>query len=87
MARKQLHEKIAGMRTQLISALTAQFDKEVKGSVRRVEDAIAPYTRFIKAEQGKLNESANKFKDLQEQLLMQSSTLNAQAAAPMAAKP
>ncbi len=86
VARKQLREKIAGMRTQLISALTAQFDKEVQGSVRRVEDAIAPYTRFIKAEQGKLNECADRFKQLQDELLMQSAALNTQAAAKLAAK-
>lgn len=76
VARKQLREKIAAMRAQLISALTKQFDKEVQASVRRVEDAVAPYTRFIKAEQEKLNESHAKFKQLQNELLMQTSALN-----------
>jgi hypothetical protein len=76
-ARKQLHEKIAAMRTQLISALTAQFDKEVQNSVRRVEDALAPYTRFIRAEQEKLEQSRTKLKQLQSDLLTQTSTLSA----------
>jgi small GTP-binding protein len=76
-ARKQLHEKIAAMRTQLISALTAQFDKEVQNSVRRVEDALAPYTRFIKAEHAKLEQSRTKLKRLQSDLLTQTSTLSA----------
>jgi hypothetical protein len=75
-ARKQLHEKIAAMRTQLISALTAQFDKEVQNSVRRVEDALAPYTRFIKAEHEKLEQSRAKLKQLQSDLLTQTSTLS-----------
>ena len=76
-ARKQLHEKIGAMRTQLISALTAQFDKEVQNSVRRVEDALAPYTRFIRAEQEKLEQSRTKLKQLQSDLLTQTSTLSA----------
>ena len=76
VARKQLHEKTAAMRTQLISALTAQFEKEVQNSVRRVEDAIAPYTRFIKAEQEKLNQSRTKLKQLHNDLLTQSAALS-----------
>ncbi len=80
VGRKQLREKIESMRAQLISALTAQFDKEVQGSVRRVEDALAPYTRFIKAESGKLDESHRRFEQLQNELLRQSSVLNAQGA-------
>ena len=81
VARKQLHEKIDAMRTQLISALSAQFEKEVQGSVRRVEDALAPYTRFIKAEHEKLSDSRNKFTQLQSELLRQSASLQAKAAA------
>ena len=75
-ARKQLHEKIGAMRTQLISALTAQFEKEVQKSVRRVEDALAPYTRFIKAEHEKLEQSRGKLKQLQSDLAAQSSALS-----------
>ena len=70
-----LHEKIGAMRTQLISALTAQFDKEVQKSVRRVEDALAPYTRFIKAEHEKIELSQAKLAQLQTDLLMQTAAL------------
>ncbi len=80
VARKQLHEKIAAMRAQLITALTAQFEKEVQNSVRRVEDAIAPYTRFIKAEQEKVNQSRTKLKQLQNDLRTQSAALNPSSA-------
>lgn len=77
VARKQLREKISLMRTQLISALTAQFEKEVQKSVRRVEDAIAPYTRFIKAEHEKIEISRGKLKQLQADFLTQSNALQA----------
>ncbi len=75
VARKQLHEKIAGMREQLISALTAQFEKEIQASVRRVEDALAPYSRFIKAEQEKLTQARTRFTQLQSDLAAQTAAL------------
>jgi small GTP-binding protein len=53
-ARKELRDKIAGLKQQLISALTGQFDKEVERSTRRISDAIAPYSRFVRAEKEKI---------------------------------
>ena len=74
VARKQLREKIARLRTQLISGLTAIREK-VKGSVRGAEDALAPYTRFIKAENERVSDSRNKLTQLQSELRRQSSAL------------
>jgi hypothetical protein len=42
------------MRGELMSGLRAQFGKEVDRSVRSVLDAVAPYTRFVRAEGDKL---------------------------------
>jgi hypothetical protein len=42
------------LRERLMRTLTEQFDAEVDGSVRRIEEAIAPYTRFVRAERGRL---------------------------------
>ncbi|HET6344925.1 MAG TPA: dynamin, partial [Myxococcota bacterium] len=42
------------MRTQLMTSLTGQFDREVEGSMRRIEEAIGPYTRFVRAERDQL---------------------------------
>jgi hypothetical protein len=53
-AKKTMREKIEAMRQQLVTTLTAQFDREVDRSAGRVRDAIAPYTRFVKAEQQRL---------------------------------
>jgi len=53
-AKKNLSEKIAAMREQLISSLTSQFDREIEGSLRRIEEAIGPYTRFVRAERDRL---------------------------------
>jgi small GTP-binding protein len=53
-AKKELREKIAGMREQLMSSLTGQFDREIEGGLRRIDEAIAPYTRFVRAERDRL---------------------------------
>ncbi|HEX9944116.1 MAG TPA: dynamin family protein [Thermoanaerobaculia bacterium] len=56
-AKKDLREKIAAMREQLMSSLTDQFDREVEGSLRRIDEAIAPYTRFVRAERDHLTQA------------------------------
>jgi small GTP-binding protein len=53
-AKKDLSEKIATMREQLMSSLTGQFDREIEGSLRRIDEAIGPYTRFVRAERDML---------------------------------
>ncbi len=53
-AKARLRERIERMRTELMTNLRAQFQREVERSVRRVLDAIAPYTRFVRAENDKL---------------------------------
>lgn len=45
--------RIAALRQQLISAITSQFEKELSRSLQRINDAVAPYTRFVRAEQAK----------------------------------
>ncbi|MDF1521134.1 MAG: dynamin family protein [Brevefilum sp.] len=49
-AKKELHETLAELRTKLISTLRKEFKKEITRSVARIEEAIAPYSRFVRAE-------------------------------------
>jgi hypothetical protein len=53
-AKTQFNEKIAVLRDQLSKAMTSQFEIELSRSIERVHEAIAPYTRFVQAEQGKV---------------------------------
>ncbi|MGB5552088.1 MAG: dynamin, partial [Thermoanaerobaculia bacterium] len=55
-AKKELSKKILQLREKLMSSLTEQFEREIERSRRRIEEAIAPYTRFVKAERQKLEE-------------------------------
>jgi small GTP-binding protein len=61
-AKKDLREKIAAMRGQLMTSLTGQFDREIEGSLRRIDEAIGPYTRFVRAEREHLNAAGEELK-------------------------
>ena len=50
MAKKELHEKLVALRIKLVKSLTDEFEKEIRQSQQRIDDAISPYTRFIRAE-------------------------------------
>lgn len=55
-AKKELRDKILELRDRLMRSLTGQFDREIERSRHRIEEAIAPYTRFVKSERQKLDE-------------------------------
>ena len=55
-AKAGLKDKIATMRQQIIAGMTAQFERELAHSIQRIQEAVAPYTRFIRAEREKLKE-------------------------------
>lgn len=55
-AKIDLKDKIADMRQQIMNGMTAQFERELERSIQRIQEAIAPYTRFIRAEREKLAE-------------------------------
>jgi hypothetical protein len=54
-AKSQLRDRIERMRTDLMTGLRGQFEREVERSVRGVLAAVAPYTRFVRAESDKLS--------------------------------
>jgi predicted nucleic acid-binding Zn-ribbon protein len=48
--------------------LKAQFDQELERSLQRIQDAIAPYTRFVRAERAKLTTTRSEFDEIQKAL-------------------
>jgi small GTP-binding protein len=56
-AKSDLTRKVHAVRMQLMSSLRQQFERETEASVSRIQDAIAPYTRFVRAERGHLTEA------------------------------
>ena len=55
-AKAELTAKIQSLRQKLVRSLTKQFKQELESSVHRIRDAVAPYTRFVRAEQQRLEE-------------------------------
>lgn len=49
-AKAELHEKLVTLRTELVDSLKVEFEKEIDHSLERIEEAITPYTRFIRSE-------------------------------------
>lgn len=54
-AKSELRQKIAAMRTDLMGSLTAQFEREIVRSLERIHDAVAPYSRFVRAERDRFD--------------------------------
>jgi hypothetical protein len=65
-AKKEMMERVAALRIQLTGALTTQFEKELNKSLQRINEAIAPYTRFVRAEQTKLEETRAELTEAQQ---------------------
>jgi hypothetical protein len=55
-ARREMHAKVAALREQLTGSLRGHFNQELERSARRINEAIAPYSRFVRAEREKLDE-------------------------------
>jgi small GTP-binding protein len=51
----QLRERISELRAKLHDVLQKEFDEEITGSLQRIREAMAPYTRFVRVERDKLS--------------------------------
>jgi hypothetical protein len=64
-AKKEMVQRSAALRVQLTGALTTQFKKELEASLQRINDAITPYTRFVRAERDKLEQTKTELTEAQ----------------------
>jgi len=62
-AKRELASKIRSLRQDLMRSLTEQFDHEIERSLLRIGEAIAPYSRFVRAESAKLEEGIDKLEE------------------------
>lgn len=67
-AKRAFDGKMDELRGRLHTAMEEQFLKELNNSLGRVQDAIAPYTRFIRSEQHKTEETQTRITALEQQL-------------------
>ncbi len=67
-AKGQLRQQIGGLREKLGANLSAQFEKELVRSLGRLAEAVAPYTRFVRAERARLEEAQGQLMAIREHL-------------------
>ena len=53
-AKNDLRKKLDDLQARLTTAMTEQFEREMERSIQRLREAVAPYTRFVRAERQKL---------------------------------
>jgi hypothetical protein len=67
-AKAQMHLRVSELRTQLVSSLKGQFEKEIERSIQHIESSIAPYTRFVRSERSKLDDIQNQFEIIRKEI-------------------
>lgn len=55
-AEANLREKVDEMRSRVVRSLREELDREIDKSVESIREAIAPYTRFVRAQRERLDE-------------------------------
>ncbi|GHO92267.1 dynamin [Reticulibacter mediterranei] len=68
-AKQDFENKMEELRTRLRRSMSEQFQKELNNSILRVQEAIAPYTRFVRAEQKKTATTQEQLQHLHHDLL------------------
>lgn len=67
-AKRDLEEKLAALRSKLVTSLTEQFQREMRRSAQRVEDTVAPFSRFVRSETSKYSEQQTQLEELEAHL-------------------
>jgi small GTP-binding protein len=67
-ARQNFDAKMEELRRRLNQVLAEQFHKERNNSVQHIKDSLAPYTRFVRAEQEKTTATRERAKQLAERI-------------------
>ncbi len=67
-AKIEMSEKVADLRTKLASSLRGQFEREIDRSLNDINNAIAPYTRFVRAERSRLEETRSQLAQVRQDI-------------------
>ena len=67
-AKIEMRAKIAELRVRLVQSLQTQFAREITRSLQRLNEAIAPYTRFVRAEREKMTTAQTALQSIQQQV-------------------
>ena len=74
-AKRKFDEKMQELRQRLHNLMNEQFNKELSSSIQRVYDAMAPYIRFVRAEQEKVVGIRQQLAPLEREILQLKGTI------------
>jgi len=63
-AKSEFSQKLTDLREKLVGSLEQQFDREMRRSTQRIEDTIAPFDRFVRAERDRLTAQRDQLQDI-----------------------
>ncbi len=69
MAQREFERRLAELRTRLREGLTRQVHHEIARSTEQINEAIAPYRRFVQSQQAELNEARGELVATEDALL------------------
>lgn len=67
-AKDDFKGKIVALRTNLLEALTGSFKNESENAILRLRDNIAPYTRYVHAEQERIHKTQSQLDELRQSI-------------------
>ena len=67
-AKAEMKEKVVDLRAQLAKSLRTQFEREIERSLHHINEAISPYTRFVRAERDKLQSMQTELEQIDNQI-------------------
>ena len=66
-ARTAMHERMAALRSRLADTLRTEFTRAVQQGTERLDAAVAPYSRFVRAEDERWREADRTWRHLRDQ--------------------
>jgi hypothetical protein len=67
-AKDRFKEKMLNVRTNLLSALTTQFNNESEDAIARLKEGIAPYIRYVRSERERIDKAENTLLSLRQRI-------------------
>jgi small GTP-binding protein len=66
-AKREMQEKVSQLRSRLTHALRVEFERARERGRTRIDDAVAPYSRFVRAERERWSEAKSVLASLRDQ--------------------
>lgn len=67
-AKNEMNVKVTQLRDDLARSLRTQFQREIDRSLHAINEAIAPYTRFVRAERTKLQDTKDQLENIRREM-------------------